>query len=593
MMLAGILLGFLAQEPLPLGPYDGLTTTWFRHDADVHVAAIPPGSRVLLALDATGKLTSWDIKSGRRLYSQPVVPAADLPQRVVCSPDGTLIAFSGQGFHPTVVRVVSVATGEEVRRLDRCMNPVFSPDGLVLAGADGRKLRRWSIKSGAELPALQDTGEDLGLVAYAPDGKSIAADLLGVGRLAVWNLETRQAGYQERTGLKEVNATGLAYAPDGSRLLVGTPWGIEGFMAMQEELGPYSGPPFFFTRDGKRLVTGYRKKCLSVLDAALKGRHFETRLPLGTPEQIEVAQDADLLMRIVGQGIRLEPIIDRAKVATPPRVSALALLPGGKVRIGDVLGGVRDWDLEQRKILHRFDIPGASIHSFSADGRRLLTVKEEEWVRVWDAATGDETLKIDSLKAPLAAALSPDGGSLAIGLADGTVSLWDVDKGRERARIPGEFAVSALAWSLDGRSIAWGNLHGGIGIADGRTGGDRVERTSRGSGISSMALSPNGRVLVTADRAGALFLWTDDVGREPEPIGVEGTCLTCSPDGRWVAKLSGSSVRLLSLQDRTRPLDFEAFKEPLTAIVFSPDGTTFLTGGWDGSVLLWRVPSKK
>lgn len=593
MMFAGILLGFLAQEPLPVGPYDALSPDYFRHDADVRCAAIPAGSRILVTLDANGTLSGWDHKTGRRIYSRPALPKAELPQRMCCSPEGSWLAFSARSAPTTLVRVFSVATGEEVRRFDHCRNPVFSPDGQFLAGSDGNSIRRWSIKSGAELPALKPAKEELGLVAYSPDGTRLAADLLGSAFVGIWDLKTQAVDYQQRSVSALSNATGLAFAPDGKCVLVGTPWGIEGVTSGYDIPEPAGGPPFFFSPDGKRLIAGFRNKRLSILEYPSTQYIFEHQLPVASPESIEISQEGTILLRISGSGVRLEPIVDRAKIAKAPRVTALALLPGGEALIGDALGVIREWQIAERRELRRLTIPDAAVHSFSADGRRAMSFPEGGPVRVWDVGDGRALLKVDALKAPLVAALSSDGESLAVGLADGTVSVWDMAKGKERLRIAGELAVTAIAWSFDGRSIAWGDLNGGIGIADSRTGGDRVARSSRGLGITSLALSPDGRILVTGDRGGNILSWSDDLGREPDSLG-RGYPKACSPDGRWLGILSGGNqIALRSMDGQKRRMDFEAFREQQTALAFSADGSMFLTGSWEGSVLLWRVPEKK
>jgi WD40 repeat protein len=123
-----------------------------------------------------------------------------------------------------------------------------------------------------------------------------------------------------------------------------------------------------------------------------------------------------------------------------------------------------------------------------------------------------------------------------------------------------------------------------------------VQRASRGEAILSIALSPNGRILATGDRRSDIRLWTDDVGREPELIRrgrYANDILGCSPDGRWVAAWDGIRVLLISIDGRERTLEFEGHRRGVTSVGFSPDAGKFLTGDWDASVLLWRVPPRK
>src|SRR5689334_9831261 len=100
-ILLHVLVGCCPQEPLPLGPYDSLSTGLLSHGAAVHAAAMPPGGGIVLSLDAAGTITGWNRRTGRRLYSRPLLPAADLPQRITCSPDGKWVAFSSPAMPPT------------------------------------------------------------------------------------------------------------------------------------------------------------------------------------------------------------------------------------------------------------------------------------------------------------------------------------------------------------------------------------------------------------------------------------------------------------------------------------------------------------
>jgi WD40 repeat protein len=108
----------------------------------------------------------------------------------------------------------------------------------------------------------------------------------------------------------------------------------------------------------------------------------------------------------------------------------LAFSHDGKVIAGAAGPRLRIWNLEgdRELALHKRGTKHFQGLSFTADGRYLASVSNDETVRIWDTRTWQEhttfTWEIGRL---LNIALAPDGCCAAAGSDRGQIILWDVD----------------------------------------------------------------------------------------------------------------------------------------------------------------------
>jgi len=104
--------------------------------------------------------------------------------------------------------------------------------------------------------------------------------------------------------------------------------------------------------------------------------------------------------------------------------------------------------------------PGAAVTSvaFSPDGTHLVFGLDDNTVRLWDAATGDEVRRFEGHTFVVnSVAFSPDGTRLASGSIGGTVRLWDTATGDEVRRFEGLGWVRSVAFSPDRTRLASGS----------------------------------------------------------------------------------------------------------------------------------------
>jgi WD40 repeat protein len=151
---------------------------------------------------------------------------------------------------------------------------------------------------------------------------------------------------------------------------------------------------------------------------------------------------------------------------------------------------------------------------FSPDGRTVLTLCEDNRVRLWDAATGEP--RGSALEHPdrvHAVACSPDGQWVVTACEDGAARLWDAATG---ARV-GELRdkdnkdngpVLAVAFAPDGKTLVAGS--GGddhkVRLWETATGKLLATAPHQGS-VLSVACSPDGKTVVSGGADGWIKFW--------------------------------------------------------------------------------------
>jgi eukaryotic-like serine/threonine-protein kinase len=191
---------------------------------------------------------------------------------------------------------------------------------------------------------------------------------------------------------------------------------------------------------------------------------------------------------------------------------------------GDDGGGVIIWDLQgriPRSICHGPTGSG-QVHTiaFSPDGMTLASAGRGS-VQLWDIASGQSLLNVDSGNYVMALAFSPDGGRLAVGnnAAFGypdSVVVWELESGRGIDELRGLMrSVVRSVFSPDGQKVGALSNDWNVGIWDRRT--HRLLHTfevTPGSQVDNAALafSPDGQAFAFSAGAEAT-MWDMTTGK--------------------------------------------------------------------------------
>jgi WD40 repeat protein len=275
----------------------------------------------------------------------------------------------------------------------------------------------------------------------------------------------------------------------------------------------------------------------------------------------------------------------------------------GAVRVWDVLlGGAGPASLKERRALGPPRTPLWSV-ALSPDGHRAAAGGTGHAVRLWDLASGEESLRPGGHAAgAVCVALGPDGRQLASGGDDFSVRVWDAATGRPGRRFEGhKDQVVGVAFSPGGRGVYAAARDGKVLFWDLASGAEAASREARAA-VTGFAVAGDGSRLALGCRDGGVEVW--DAGRRRRALAFDGSGvpvngLAFSPDGRWLAGVSGDSVkqarpgviRIWDLARRREAVLTPGGKGVLSAAAFSPDGRLLATTGYypAAAVKLWDL----
>lgn len=332
--------------------------------------------------------------------------------------------------------------------------------------------------------------------------------------------------------------------------------------------GTYSGvESIAISSDGARVVTGHATAhVLGRIRGLVQFRDLAERKVLGKVEgltggayAVALSPDEKLVAYAAGESWQKRPGVIRVadaisgaeQFAFDPGAGqgrSLAFSPDGKslaactvVEVEEDLqtrsrrGALRVWDLATgRERFHTTWEEGAFTRVlFSPDGKLLAVAASSPEtgavIRLIDPMTGGAIRKFGRMWGIESLAFSADSGLLAAGSLDGRASIWDVASGEERGVLLAPTSkvgklglpsgtptrVMGLAFLRDGRHLvlskvktARGGSSSEIVLWDGKTGGETlVIQASIPVCIGCLAISKDGRTMVSGDSSGTVRIW--------------------------------------------------------------------------------------
>ena len=379
-----------------------------------------------------------------------------------------------------------------------------------------REVRVWDSGSGKEFRRFDARPGSSGL-AYSPDGARV---LVIGGAGASHRLRDAGSGQEILELASEPNAGftwAIAFSPDGSRVAGSS---ADGKVRIWDvTAGGAKGG-----RTADRILDG-KTTLMSQVAWSADGRRVSTSGYGGTVMTWQVAAREP---QVVVKGSDRSASVTATVAVASPRFAAAFEYPDGETILkvwdeaGKVVFTVTDRETGPLTSDHRHHTRRVELSrdgtrlaysawtSASAQGKR----KEAGWLRVWEIATGRELLRRDGQRGSFDHTFfSPDGQRLATawGMLSGPeseqkywVSSWDLETGKERLHLDVPY-LATLAFSPDGRRLA-----AGVSTAFGKDGKGELRIWDAATGlvvlthplihgyVSKLTYSPDGTSLAAA-----------------------------------------------------------------------------------------------
>jgi WD40 repeat protein len=462
--------------------------------------AIAAKEPIAVTAHADGSLTLWDLRTRQTIHSFPN-QGIDI-QTVAISPDGNRIFFADSFPTNWGIQAIDVQAGKSLNNQSlSCIvtSLATSADGAyLLAGCSVEilliDLQNWSIQD--RLFGFSSIINAVSINHYGNLGISANED----GSLRVWNLGNQEAFHT--TELEADQIASLAASTDGKYLLISD-------AAKDGKI-----QPALWDIERAEVVRTYPLPISDISPGALKispdGRYAAAAgILTGTPRVMLWDLESGKLVCPPLEGFTAFEgyiVYGRAVAFSPDGQSLLA----GSQTVFGPLGDLFLWDVQSCKLIRPFDTTeDVTSIAFSSDGRRAISgTSFTGRVALWDVDTGKSIAQYSysGTGGVLNVAFGP-GEQTIIGSGVPDLYQWDVETMSIRQRYTGLTTYSFnMALSPDGRYLLSGTSNGDVVLWN-FSNGEEVGRLNTRQNVWSVAFSADSKTAFVGTDQGRLIEW--------------------------------------------------------------------------------------
>ena len=487
---------------------DGQHTIGKTNEGVFGLAFSPDGTRIATSAWNDAKLCIFDVEGN--LIQQMQHPTPGLMQAISFAPDGNSVA-SGSGIDP-VVRVWDVNTGQLLRTLEGHDAGVWDLDWagdlIFSAGAD-LSARVWDAVTGNQSAYYRGHSGQIWKIKSLPGGDQFVTCSPNDDTAKLWNV----ADVHGARVLRDLHPKCIAYFPSGADLAVGCSDGSVKIV---------------------RVASG-------AVVSELPSRHDGpvTAIAVFSDGQRVVSTGEDHSVRIWDVTSANAPVVLPGHQAS---IRSVAISPDGRRLVtGDLQQKAIVWDLDHPtpKILFETAVHAENVEdvkpedfstfsvAISPDGKRIATSGEDSRIRMWnldhlESAIFNVSCKSQGGVIPFMV-FSPSGDRLMTAGFNPYVFVWDARNGDVLTGCYGHTRwTNGLVISKDGKRLVSVSHDGTARVWDVAT-GDELLTLKHSTSVKAVAISPNGRQIVTrVDREDAeLWVWTAASDQEVQKWAAE------------------------------------------------------------------------